>query len=356
MSNKVKVNLGKESYDILFSSDFALSVKNHAEKVKSDCLIITQKNIVNLFQEQFKVLHNIDNVFFIYLEDGEKAKSIDSIMKICNYMSEKNFDRSSKIFAVGGGVVGDISGFAASIFMRGIDYYQYPTTLLAMIDSSVGGKTGINLDKGKNLVGRIYQPKEVFIDTIFLSTLPERQFNAALAEAIKYGFIYDRDLFFLINNNIENILQNRSIELIKKIITNCCEIKSDIVSEDVNENELRMILNFGHTIGHALEAYQNYKELLHGEAIFYGMKCAISISHKKGSLNESEYNTSMEVLNRFNLPLIKIKDKEKLIALIKNDKKFREKEINFILLDEIGKAYISSDIKMNDIEESLSCI
>ena len=356
MSNKVKVNLEAESYNILLEEDFMLSIKKHVKNVKSDCLIITQKNISNLFPEKFKALADIKNISIFYIEDGEKAKSIDSVMNICNAMSEKNFDRSSKIFAVGGGIVGDISGFVASIYMRGIDYFQYPTTLLAMIDSSVGGKTGINLKRGKNLVGRIYQPKEVFIDTQFLSTLPDREFNAAIAEAIKYGFIYDKDLFFLVSNNIENIVHNKSMDIIKKIIIQCCEIKSDIVSEDVNENELRMILNFGHTIGHALESYHNYQKLLHGEAIFYGMKCALNISFKKGSLSESEYKISMNAIEGFNLPTVHIEDTKKLIDLIRNDKKFREKEINFILLEEIGKAYISTKINFNDIEESLSVI
>ena len=355
MSNKIKVDLGNNSYNISLIEGFKNSVEKFASSTKSQCMLITQKEILNLYKDEIKELSNIPNVNIFLIDQGEKAKSFESISLIVNEMAKKHFDRSSLVFAVGGGVVGDVAGFASSIFMRGIKYIQYPTTLLAMVDSAIGGKTGINLKDGKNLVGRIYQPIAVEIDTNFLSTLPDRELQAALAEVVKYGFIYDREFFdYLVANSIK--IENKDIDVLQKIIIQCCEIKSDIVSEDENENELRMILNFGHTVGHAIESFTNYKNLLHGEAIFYGMKCALYLSNKFGNLSNDEYDISTQLLSKFELPKLDIDNRETFINFVKNDKKFREKKIRFILLDEIGKSRISEDITFDQIKESLSVL
>ena len=252
--------------------------------------------------------------------------------------------------------VGDVSGFVASIFMRGINHIQFPTTLLAMIDSAIGGKTGVNLKNGKNLIGRIHQPSEVIIDTSFLSTLPKRELNASLAEAIKYGFIYDRDLFDCLVTNFNDILELKDDTMLEKIILRSCEIKGEVVSQDVNENELRMILNFGHTVGHAIEAYFDYKKLLHGEAIVHGMKCALYLSNKINNLNESDYNAAIDALSLFALPPIVIEDKDRLIDFVKRDKKFKESQIRFVLIPQIGNVTISKEITLEDIKESLSVL
>ena len=205
------------------------------------------------------------------------------------------------------------------------------------------------------MVGRIYQPIAVEIDTNFLSTLPDRELQAALAEVVKYGFIYDKEFFdYLVANSIK--IENKDIDVLQKIIIQCCEIKSDIVSEDENENELRMILNFGHTVGHAIESFTNYKNLLHGEAIFYGMKCALYLSNKFGNLSNDEYDISTQLLSKFELPKLDIDDRETFINFVKNVKKFREEKIRFILLDEIGKSRISEDITFDQIKESLSVL
>jgi 3-dehydroquinate synthase len=307
MANKIKVDLGLDSYKISMIDSFVSSISHVASSTKSQCMLISQDNIYKLYKDKFDQLSKLSNISIHLIDDGEQAKSFETITQITNKMASEHFDRSSIVLAVGGGVVGDIAGFAASVYMRGIDYVQYPTTLLAMVDSSIGGKTGINLKSGKNLVGRIYQPKAVEIDINFLLTLPDRQINAALAEAIKYGFIYDRELFDFIASSIDNIIENKSIKILEKIIIQCCEIKSDVVSEDVNENELRMILNFGHTVGHAIEGYFDYRTLLHGEAIFYGMKCALYLSNKYGNLSNNEYNKSLDLLSKFDLPSVSIK-------------------------------------------------
>ena len=355
MSNKIKVDLGNNSYNISLIEDFKASIVKFASSTESQCMLITQEEIFNLYKSSFNELSDIVNVNIFLINQGEEAKSFESISSIVNDMASKHFDRSSLVFAVGGGVVGDVAGFAASIFMRGIKYIQYPTTLLAMVDSAIGGKTGINLQSGKNLVGRIYQPIAVEIDINFLSTLPKREMNASLAEVVKYGFIYDKEFFEYLTTNITEI-DNKNMDVLQKIIIQCCEIKGDIVSEDENENELRMILNFGHTVGHGLESFKEYKDLLHGEAIFYGMKCALYLSNKFGKLSDREYMSSIQFLSKFDLPDLDIDDKDTFINFVKNDKKFSNKKIRFILLDEIGKSRISEDISFDQIKESLSAL
>ena len=355
MSNKIKVDLGNNSYNISLIEDFKASIVKFASSTESQCMLITQEEIFNLYKSSFNELSDIVNVNIFLINQGEEAKSFESISSIVNDMASKHFDRSSLVFAVGGGVVGDVAGFAASIFMRGIKYIQYPTTLLAMVDSAIGGKTGINLQSGKNLVGRIYQPIAVEIDINFLSTLPKREMNASLAEVVKYGFIYDKEFFEYLTTKITEI-DNKNMDVLQKIIIQCCEIKGDIVSEDENENELRMILNFGHTVGHGLESFKEYKDLLHGEAIFYGMKCALYLSNKFGKLSDREYMSSIQFLSKFDLPDLDIDDKDTFINFVKNDKKFRNKKIRFILLDEIGKSRISEDISFDQIKESLSAL
>mgnify|MGYP001289479501 FL=1 len=356
MANKIKVDLGLDSYKISMIDSFVKSISNVASSTKSQCMLISQDNIYKLYRYEFDQLSKLSNITIHLIGDGEQAKSFETITQITNKMASEHFDRSSIVLAVGGGVVGDIAGFAASVYMRGIDYVQYPTTLLAMVDSSIGGKTGINLKSGKNLVGRIYQPKAVEIDINFLLTLPIREINAALAEAIKYGFIYDRELFDFIASSVDNIIENKSIKILEKIIIQCCEIKSDVVSEDVNENELRMILNFGHTVGHAIEGYFDYKKLLHGEAIFYGMKCALYLSNKYGNLSKYEYCKSLDLLSKFNLPSISITDYDKFMTYIKSDKKIRASNVKFILLDEIGKSQINDNISFEQIKESIQLL
>ena len=355
MDKMVKVDLGKDSYNISIGNSFVDSIKNKVEESDSKCILITQETIYNAFEDKFSALESL-GIDVHFIGEGEDAKSIDTAITICDKMSSLGYDRSSTIFAVGGGVVGDVSGFVASIFMRGISHIQFPTTLLAMIDSAIGGKTGVNLKNGKNLIGRIHQPKEVIIDISFLNTLPKRELNASLAEAIKYGLIYDRDLFDYLVNNFHDILALKDHTMLEKIILRSCEIKGEVVSQDVNENELRMILNFGHTVGHAIEAYFDYKKLLHGEAIVYGMQCALYLSNKIDNLNGSDYTKAVDALSLFALPSLAIEDKNRLIDFVKRDKKFKESQIRFVLISQIGNATISKEITLDNIKESLSVL
>ena len=220
----------------------------------------------------------------IIYPDGEEAKSLTALEGIYSQLIEMGCDRSSTFLALGGGVVGDITGYIAATFMRGVDYIQIPTTLLAMVDSSIGGKTGVNLPEGKNLVGAIWQPKAVVIDPELLHSLPKREVTSAFGEVIKYGAILDRELFDLISENLDDLINLKNPTLIMEVISRCAKLKADIVAEDEREGDNRRILNFGHTIGHALETHFGFDTLRHGEAIAYGMLVAgkLSISGNMG--------------------------------------------------------------------------
>jgi len=223
------------------------------------------------------------------VKSGESSKSFAVFEEVCEEILQKNIDRNTLLIAFGGGVVGDLTGFCASILLRGIDFIQIPTTLLAMVDSSVGGKTAINSRGGKNLIGSFYQPKLVLCDINFLETLSIRQFRAGYAEIVKYGFIYDKNFFEFLDENLAEIF-NKNLQILQKIITRSCEIKSQIVGRDEKENGERALLNFGHTFGHIFETETNYSnEILHGEAVAIGMIMASQMSLNLGLLNADEY-------------------------------------------------------------------
>lgn len=259
---------------------------------------------------------------------GERSKNLYTIEQICKKMVKYGFDRHDCVIALGGGVTGDIAGFVASIYMRGINYIQVPTSLIAMVDSSIGGKTGVNTSEGKNLIGTFYQPKAVFIDPNLLKTLPKRHLINGMAEVIKYGCIKSYSLFKFIEQNYQKIL-NRDSGLLNKIIEQSCAIKSEIVKKDEKEKGLRMILNFGHTIGHALEKLSGFK-LLHGEAISIGM------------IEKCENPALKLLLQKIGLPT-KMPKKfsiEQIQKAIKSDKKKKTGHIREIIVKKIGKAHI----------------
>ena len=258
-------------------------------------------------------------------------------------MIELKCDRSTTILALGGGVVGDVAGFVASSFMRGIDYYQIPTTLLAMVDSSIGGKTGINISEGKNLVGAIYQPKGVFIDPRILDSLPREEVVSGLGEILKYGAIKDESFFSATSQHLENL----DTFPFENAIARSCEIKAKIVSQDECEGGLRRLLNFGHTIGHALEAHFGYGQLRHGDAVSYGMISAGWISKELGLLKRNEYKTFKQSILRLPLPSLNKFDPVSLLPFIKNDKKTVSGILHFVTLTNIGSASTNDNVTDN---------
>ncbi len=280
----------------------------------------------------------------IILEDEENAKSLHSLESIFSKLIKLRCDRSSTFLALGGGVVGDVTGFIAATFLRGVDYIQIPTTLLAMVDSSIGGKTGVNLKEGKNLVGAIWQPKAVMIDPNFLETLPDREVTSALGEVIKYGAILDKDLLEKISENISSLLKGENSKLLEEIIGNCAELKAGIVAEDEREGDRRRILNFGHTIGHALETHFGFDTLRHGEAIAYGMLAAGRLSIEYGGLKIEEFDMLQNLIENLPLPELPEFNPEDIWKIMQSDKKVKDGEIHFVLLEKLGKAVISGNV------------
>ena len=352
----VQVNLGSRSYPIHVKSGLLkktasiLSDQNHGQK----WVIISQYNLMELFG--FDLMTELNesgfNCDYITLPIGEASKSLNEFSRVISQMVEFGCDRKTTIIALGGGVVGDVSGFVASSFMRGIDYYQIPTTLLAMVDSSIGGKTGINIAEGKNLVGAIYQPKGVLIDPVILESLSKEEVMAGLGEVIKYGAIWDKAFLIDISTWLEDIDSFPFEDAIRK----SCKIKAEVVSKDEREGDLRRILNFGHTIGHALESHLGYGKIRHGEAVALGMKCAGFISQKLNLLSKEELSTLNQTINRLPLPQLPHINGNHLMPFIKTDKKSEKGVLNFVLLDGLGNAISSTDVTEELIQESLKVL
>jgi 3-dehydroquinate synthase len=300
--------------------------------------LVTNTTVSALYGEDAKssLEQNGFQVTLICLPDGEEYKTTETVNSIYDSLIKEGFDRTSGLVALGGGVVGDIAGFAAATFLRGIPYVQVPTTLLAQVDSSVGGKTGVNHPLGKNLIGAFYQPRQVFIDVDTLKTLPYREFSAGMAEVIKYGMIWDEKFFFWIKRNQEKLAQLDPETLIG-CIKRACEIKAEIVEEDEQESNLRAILNFGHTFGHAVENLAGYGEYRHGEAVAIGMYIAARASEKMGLCTFEHIGELKELLSRFHLPVdLPAFSMEDYLTAMKRDKKNREGVLRMVLNKGIG--------------------
>lgn len=335
----IKVRLKKDSYKIEFCS-FAQVAKNlDKNPLGQKYAIITDHKVKKLYAESLKKELKKSGIIaeIFSFPSGEKNKTLQTIEKLAEQMLAKEFDRKDAIIALGGGVVGDIAGFLASIYLRGIPFIQIPTTLLAMVDSAVGGKTGVDLESGKNLIGTFNQPKAVYIDPTHLKTLPKNQLRSGLAEVIKYGVIKDKKLFKYLEKNLDQIFALQP-QALNHIIERSLEIKAKIVQKDEKESHLRMILNYGHTYGHALEKISNYT-LLHGYAISIGMILANQIALDKNLLKPTEAERIKNLLKQAGLP---VSTMHKIDAShLKNDKKRSGNKIKFILPTKIGRVQIT---------------
>ena len=298
----------------------------------NDTIFITDKNIHNLYEDFF----NSKDV--IILSPGEKSKKVNTLIKLIDKLIQHDIDRNSHIVGVGGGVISDLTGFVGSIYMRGIKFSYIPTTLLAMIDASIGGKTGINFGKYKNMIGTFQQPQNIFIDHKFLNTLPEAEYINGMAEAIKHMLIVDNKGFRSFSENISKFKKPES-KLIPEFIEYQAKIKIDIVNQDETEKGIRSILNFGHTFGHAIEKLYKLK---HGFAISVGMVIAAKISEKMNFISSNDVTDIIECLEKTGLPVTYDINKEEVIKLMSRDKKKQGFNINFIALEKIGKAKIVS--------------
>jgi len=350
---KVRVELGERSYDILISSAWLGEVGETIRRLVPDekVLVISDERVGPLYAE--KVLASLHSSGFdaddLFLPMGEEHKTLAEVEKVFNFLAEYNYSRGCTLIALGGGVVGDITGFAAATYMRGVHYIQMPTSLLAMVDSSVGGKTGVNQRLSKNLIGAFYQPRLVFIDTDVLKTLQPEEFRAGLGEVIKYGVIRDDELFLTLEDEVERLV-NGEKESLEHIIKRCCEIKSEITSKDEREANIRAILNFGHTIGHAIEALTNYRKYRHGEAVAIGMIAAARIAVKMGMFDDMQSQRLWEVIVKANLPYrCGILDPEDIMGRMRKDKKVRAGKIRMVLPKKIGDVEVRDDIPEKEI-------
>jgi len=339
----VKVPLGNRSYEIQIASGVLARLGRECarRKLGERCAIITDTNVGRHFAKP--AFDSLVRAGFapvlVIVPAGEEAKSLKTVHACYDQLAAHRLERKSFIVALGGGVVGDLAGFVAATYLRGIAFVQVPTTLLAQVDSSVGGKVGVNLKAGKNLVGAFYQPRLVLCDLDTLRTLPEREFRAGLAEVIKYGIIYDARLFARLERDLPKLLRREHAAL-ADIVARCCQIKAEVVGQDETEGGLRAILNFGHTIGHALEAISHYGKFLHGEAIAIGQTLAARLSARQTGLPQRDAIRISNVLAAAGLPncvRLTQRQRERLFAAMHLDKKVSGGEIKFVLARRIGE-------------------
>ena len=353
----VTVGLGKRSYPIRIARGRLAKIGTDiaARKIGSRFCVISDDRVAGLYGASLMsslAAAGID-AELITFPRGESSKRLETISTLARQLAEKGFDRGDALIALGGGVTGDITGFLASIYMRGIPFVQVPTTLLAQVDSSVGGKTGVDIPEGKNLIGTFYQPQAVYIDPDVLSTLPEQELLGGLAEVIKYGIIRDRDFFDFLVVNRKAILSLEDTALLP-LLARCCEIKAQVVEEDECEGGLRRILNFGHTIGHAVEAASNFT-LIHGLAISIGMRAATDLAVLCGQCSPENAQAIRRLLEDFGLP-VDIPpglDRQAIRQFLLADKKTVGGRVFFVLPQDIGRVIITDKVASADIDEVL---
>lgn len=351
---EVLIDLGERGYPILIGPRLLTDAELLSRYIAArDVLIVTNETVAPLYLQPLKQALADRRVSTLILRDGEQYKTLASFGLILDALIEARFNRDAAVVALGGGVVGDMAGFAAACYQRGIDYVQVPTTLLAQVDSSVGGKTAVNHPKAKNMIGAFHQPKAVIADTGTLATLPQREFSAGLAEVVKYGLIYDVEFLAWLERNAD-ALNARDSAATVFAVRRSCEIKAAVVGADEREHGLRAILNLGHTFGHAIETATGYSAWLHGEAVAAGMVMATDLSHRLGWVTHTELQRTIELLRRFGLPAEPPRiGAERGRDLMGMDKKVLKGQLRLVLLRKLGQADIVSDYPAQVLSETL---
>lgn len=356
----VKVSLDKHSYPIRIGDGLLNQLGPRCAQLKlgQRCAVITDETVAKKYLRP--AADSLRGAGFqpmvIKLKAGEKTKTLENVHACYDRLAAHRLERNSFIVALGGGVMGDLAGFTAATYLRGIHFVQVPTTLLAQVDSSVGGKVGVNLTAGKNLVGAFHQPRLVLCDLDILRTLPQREFRAGLAEVIKYGIIYDAKFFSRLERDLPVLLKQESSKL-AAVIAHCCQIKAEVVAQDERERGLRAILNFGHTLGHALEAISRYGKYLHGEAISIGQVAAAIISSELAGLPVKDIARITAIFERAGLPVsvkLSAAQTRQLLAAMRLDKKVSSGEIKFVLAKRIGKAVTGQTVSTQIIRQTLN--
>jgi len=357
----VEIRGARYCYWALVGSGLIRQLGKQARKLLSGqtCAIISDSNVEPLFAGRVK--RSLISAGFkptlITVPAGEKSKTLKQAGAICEQMVAAGLDRQSFVIGLGGGVIGDMSGFVAAIYHRGIPHVQIPTTLLAMVDSSIGGKTGVNTADGKNLIGAVHQPSLVIDDVDVLKTLPRREFNQGFAEVIKHAIIADAKMFEMLKVARASGLRRASeTHALQRLIKRNIKIKAAVVARDERDRSgERAILNFGHTVGHAIERAGNYRKFLHGEALSLGIVAACAVSIKGAGLAPGQRDAVIDLLQRFDLPTCLPKNfpREKIFKALKFDKKFEQGEIRFVVTPRIGAACLRSDVTLEDIREAV---
>jgi 3-dehydroquinate synthase len=360
----VQLRDGVHRYPALVNAGLLHQVGEYGRKYLpgGKCAVISDSNVARLFADRVKksLTSSGFRPMLITIPAGEKSKTLEQVGAICDRMIAAGLDRTSFVVGLGGGMIGDISGFVAAIYHRGIPHVQIPTTLLAMVDSSIGGKTGLDTRAGKNLIGAFHQPSLVIDDLDVLKTLPHRQFNQGFAEIIKHAVIADPKMFRMLKVARASGLRRASeTHALQSLIKRNIQIKSRIVAQDERDRTgQRALLNFGHTIGHAIERAGNYRKFLHGEAVSLGIVAACAISVKKAGLRPDQRAAIIDLLDRFGLPtrLPPKFPRKKILDAVKFDKKFEGRKVRFVVTPRIGAAYVADNVMLDDICEAVQAL
>lgn len=354
---KLNVRRGTEFfYPIYFEYDFSLlaEVLRKENLDEKKVCVITDSNVAPLYLESvMSELQKISSeVFSFTFEAGEQNKNLNTVQNVYEYLIKCGMDRKSFLVALGGGVVGDLTGFAAATYLRGIDFIQIPTTLLSQVDSSVGGKTGVDFNQYKNMVGAFHQPRLVYMNMKTIHSLPSREFACGMGEVIKTGLICDKEFYQYVGEHHQE-LGSLDVNILAKTIRRCCEIKAGVVERDPKENGERALLNLGHTIGHAIEKLMDFK-MLHGQCVGAGIIAAAIISRNRGLLTIEEYESICHTCSLYTLPIkIEHLSVEEIIQATKKDKKMENGQVKFILMDGIGKSFIDKTVTDKEMEAAI---
>lgn len=349
MNNKPIYNIEySDSFDRLVDCIHSLGYRN------CKICVVSETNVASLYMDAILLLLDrcSKKVVSYIFPEGEENKNLDTVKGLYEKLIIEKFDRNDILIALGGGVVGDLTGYTAATYLRGIDFIQIPTSLLSQVDSSIGGKTGVDFDSYKNMVGAFHMPKLVYMNLKVLDSLSMRQLYSGMGEVVKYGIIKDREFFDWLSLNKNNI-KAKDFSTLYQTVRRSCIVKKLVVEDDPTEKSDRALLNFGHTLGHAVEKYMNF-EFLHGECVFIGMLLATIISYNKGLISKDDKKLIFDAIDGFHVPkLPKDIDIDKIVSYTKNDKKVAGDKIKFILIKNIGEAYIDMNVTDNDMKESI---
>jgi len=347
------VDLGSRSYPIYIGADLLSQTDLISQHISGNQVcVVTNETIAPLYLDKITSFLKNYAVTTVVLPDGESYKTLQTVNQIFDALLEDRHNRTTTLIALGGGVVGDMTGFAAASYQRGVNFIQVPTTLLSQVDSSVGGKTGVNHPLGKNMIGAFYQPKAVIADIRTFSTLPDREFAAGIAEVVKYGLICDAPFYEWLLNNIDSLLV-RDENALAYAVQQSCSDKSKVVAEDEREGGIRAILNFGHTFGHAIETAQGYGKWLHGEAVAAGMVMAADLSWRLGNITQDDVQSLKTLLEKAKLPITPPADMDEdiFLQLMQVDKKVVDGSLRLVLLDKVGSAVVTSEFDRTKLQQ-----